>query len=85
MELQYMQPNAEQCFLEDPEGIVHPSLHIRRETPDDQSCLLGLFAAEPIEHGAVINRFFWDRMITPCNEYDEDKFFSCKTVSSLTT
>ncbi|KAL7539189.1 hypothetical protein ACHAWF_006329 [Thalassiosira exigua] len=71
-----------------PEGRVHPSLRIGRETPGDPTSLLGLFAssdpnAEPIEEGDVLARIPWERMIHPGMRYSAVVLGGCATVRRL--
>ncbi|KAK1747390.1 hypothetical protein QTG54_001353 [Skeletonema marinoi] len=69
-----------------PDGIIHESLRVGRETPGDPNSINGLFVksdAKAIEKGDVIAHIPWDCTINPGKKYRFNKFESCANIYKL--
>lgn len=69
-----------------PDGFIHNSLRIGRETPGDPASINGLFLqsdGEAIDEGELIASIPWDCTINIGKKYAHNKYKSCASVYKL--
>ena len=75
-------------------GYVNPRMEMRREFPDDETSIIGVFATETIEEGQLLVRVPWENTITgfpvELEDYETDEDYEralllskCETIRKL--